>query len=169
MRSLVLFFVLISVLNAKNFDDVTRALEKEDYKEVYTILKELENKQDKDVLFELARLYDYGCWVRQNISEAVKYYKKAAALGHTEAKYNLGIIYYLGEDSIKDTNTDGKPTTCDKYMDEKDDIKPSLAEVKEDFKEALTWFSKASKDGFTDAKHSIELICETRPEVCKQK
>ena len=42
---------------------------------VFTILKSLEKNQDKDVFFELARLYDYGCWVRQNISEAIKYYK----------------------------------------------------------------------------------------------
>lgn len=168
MKKIVLFFMLVLSLNAKDFDDALKALEKEDYKTAFTILKSLEKKQDKNVLFELARLYDYGCWARQNISEAVKYYKKAAALGHIEAKYNLGLIYYLGEDNIKDTNDGGKPTSCSKYMDEKDDIKPSLVLVKEDYKEALSWFSKASKEGFSEAKYSIELICDTKPEVCKQ-
>lgn len=167
MKKIVLFFILVISLYAENFNDVTKALEKDDYKNAYTILKSLENKQDKNVLFELARLYDYGCWVRQNISEAVKYYKKAAALGHVEAKYNLGIIYYLGEDNLK--NSDGKITACNKYMDEKDDIKPSLAVLKADDKEALNWFLKANKEGHSEAKNSINLICDSKPEICKQK
>ena len=169
MKKIVLLFALVLGLNAKNFTDVESALEKEDYKTAFTILKSLKKNQDKDVFFELARLYDYGCWVRQNISEAIKYYKKSAVLGHIEAQYNLGLIYYLGEEGLKDTvNEEGKPTTCSKHMSEKDDIKPSLVEVKADDKEALFWFSKASKEGFSEAKHSIELICDSNPEVCKQ-
>ena len=75
MKKVILFFALVMSLNAESFSDVTKALEKEDYKKAYTTLKVLEKKQDKEVLFELARLYDYGCWVRQNLSEAIKYYK----------------------------------------------------------------------------------------------
>ncbi len=169
MKKVILFFALVMSLNAESFSDVTKALEKEDYKKAYTTLKVLEKKQDKEVLFELARLYDYGCWVRQNLSEAVKYYKKAAALGHVEAKYNLGIIYYLGEENIKTTSDEGKPTSCSKYMDEKEDVKPSLVVVKSDDKEALSWFLKAYKEGHNEAKNSINLICDSKPEICKQK
>lgn len=88
-------------------------------------------------------------------------------LGHVEAKYNLGIIYYLGEDNLK--NSDGKITACNKYMDEKDDIKPSLAVLQADDKEALNWFLKANKEGHSEAKNSINLICDSKPEICKQK
>lgn len=169
MKKIFLFFVMVLVLNAQTIKDATKSLDNEDYKGAYTTLKSLEKNNNKDVLFELARMYDYGCWVRQNLSEAVKYYKKAAALGHIEAKYNLGMIYYLGEENIKTTNDEGKPTGCNKFMDEKDDVKPSLAVVKSDDKEALNWFRKAEKDGFNEAKNSINLICDSKPEICKQK
>ena len=53
-----------------------KALEKEIIKSLYNF-KSSGEKQDKKGLFELARLYDYVYWVRQNLSEAIKYYKKS--------------------------------------------------------------------------------------------
>ena len=45
MKKIVLFFILVKSLYAENFNDVTKALEKDDYKNAYTILKSLENKE----------------------------------------------------------------------------------------------------------------------------
>jgi hypothetical protein len=38
-----------------------------------------------------------GNGVPQNYSEAMKWYKKAADQGYTEAQYNLGVMYYFGK------------------------------------------------------------------------
>ena len=38
MKKVILFFALVMSLNAESFSDVTKALEKEDYKKAYTTL-----------------------------------------------------------------------------------------------------------------------------------
>ena len=41
-------------------------------------------------------MYAYGRGVRQDDTEAVKWFRQAAAQGLTQAQYNLGIMYYSG-------------------------------------------------------------------------
>ena len=48
---------------------------------------------DADAQFELAGLYAGGEGVKQNLTEAVKWYRKAAEQGHDGAQYKLGLSY----------------------------------------------------------------------------
>ena len=41
-------------------------------------------------------MYAYGRGMRQDDTEAVKWFRQAAAQGLTQAQYNLGIMYYSG-------------------------------------------------------------------------
>ena len=50
---------------------------------------------DADAQFELAGLYAEGDGVKQNLTEAVKWYRKAAEQGHDGAQFKLGLSYHL--------------------------------------------------------------------------
>ncbi len=52
---------------------------------------------DADAQFELAGLYAKGDGVEQNLTEAVKWYRKAAEQGHDSAQYKLGLSYQNGK------------------------------------------------------------------------
>ena len=51
------------------------------------------NKGDANAQFDLGRCYYKGEGVPQDCNEAVKWWKKAADQGYTEAHYNLGAAY----------------------------------------------------------------------------
>jgi len=42
-------------------------------------------------------MYDFGQGVKQDYTEAVRWYRKAAAQGHASAQYELGLRYDLGQ------------------------------------------------------------------------
>ena len=60
---------------------------------------------DADAQFELAGLYAEGDGVKQNLTEAVKWYRKAAEQGHDGAQYKLGLSYQNGK-GIPQSDTD---------------------------------------------------------------
>lgn len=51
------------------------------------------DRGDADCCFILARCYETGSAVQQDIPLAMKYYTKAARHGNADAMYNLGCIY----------------------------------------------------------------------------
>ena len=53
--------------------------------------------------FELGKMYEHGRNLPENKSEAVKWYKLAAAQGEHRAQNNLGKLYIIGEGVEKDT------------------------------------------------------------------
>jgi S1-C subfamily serine protease len=52
--------------------------------------------------FNLANFYASGVGVREDDSEAVKWYRKAAEQGHVWSQFNLGVMYANGEGVGKD-------------------------------------------------------------------
>ena len=60
--------------------------------------------------------------------EALRWFRKAADKGHTEAMYNIGVYY---------ENGDG---------------------VKQDYTEAMKWYRKAADRGDDDAKAALERL-----------
>ena len=47
--------------------------------------------------YNLGLMYEKGEGVRQNYTEAVKWYRKAAEQGHMWAQFRLGLLYYNGK------------------------------------------------------------------------
>ena len=60
---------------------------------------------DADAQFELAGLYAEGERVKQNLTEAVKWYRKSAEQGHDGAQFKLGLSYQNGK-GVPQSDTD---------------------------------------------------------------
>ena len=60
---------------------------------------------DADAQFELAGLYAEGDGVKQDLTEAVKWYRKAAEQGHDGAQFKLGLSYQNGK-GVPQSDTD---------------------------------------------------------------
>ena len=57
---------------------------------------------DADLQYNLAKKYDMGKGVTQDLSRAAELYLSAAELGHADAQYNLGVMYSQGEGVQRD-------------------------------------------------------------------
>ena len=51
------------------------------------------NAGNVDAMLNLGFMYDHGKGVIQDFKEAVKWYRKAAELGHAKAMYSVGFMY----------------------------------------------------------------------------
>ncbi|WP_419591592.1 tetratricopeptide repeat protein, partial [Thiolapillus sp.] len=75
----------------------------------------------------LGVMYAEGQGVRQDLKEAVKWYRRAAEQGYALAQYNLGLMYANGRG------------------------------VRQDFKEAVKWYQKAAEQGLPKAQVNLGL------------
>ena len=73
-------------------------------------------------------MYHLGTGVPQDFTEAVKWYRLAAAQGNADAQYNLGRLYYLGTG------------------------------VPEDFVQAYKWFNLSGAGGDADGVTNTYLL-----------
>ena len=80
---------------------------------------------------QLAEMYSKGEEVRQDIEEAIKWYKRAAEQGFVLSQYSLGLLYDMGNG------------------------------VNQDFKEAKKWYQKAAEQGFARAQNNLAQMYET--------
>jgi len=76
----------------------------------------------------LGEIYAAGKQARQNYSEAVKWYRKAADKGLARAQYNLGVLYEIGQS------------------------------VPHDEAEAASWYRKAAEQGNADAQYNLAAM-----------
>ena len=53
----------------------------------------------------LARAYDLGLGVPRTVNESIRFYRKAANAGHSEAQKILGTIYMSGDGVHRDITT----------------------------------------------------------------
>jgi TPR repeat protein len=82
-------------------------------------------KGDLKAQNSLGLCYDTGYGVKQDHTEALKWYRKAAELNDATAQYNLGCCYYDGE------------------------------VVEKDYAEAVKWFRKSAEQNDTRAQNSL--------------
>lgn len=62
-----------------------------------TCTADKEKHEDAENCYQKAEAYYYGEGVKQSYYEAVKWYMKAAEMGHADAQCDLGNCYYYGE------------------------------------------------------------------------
>ena len=91
-------------------------------------LKQLAENGDVKAQIRLGNIYYNGNGVKQNYSEAMRWYRKLAEKGNVIAQYNLGAMYYNGYG------------------------------IKRDKSEAKKWLSKSAEKGYNPAKAAIEHI-----------
>ena len=76
----------------------------------------------------LGTMYANGWGVRQDKSEAVRWYRKAAQQGYDVAQFNLGCAYYNGNG------------------------------VRQDYSEAIKWYHNAADQGFARAQNNLGIM-----------
>ncbi len=91
-------------------------------------LKQLAENGDVKAQIRLGNIYYNGNGVKQNYSEAMRWYRKLAEKGNVIAQYNLGAMYYNGYG------------------------------IKRDKSEAKKWLSKSAEKGYNPAKEALERI-----------
>jgi TPR repeat protein len=84
--------------------------------------------EDPVTLYEQAVKYDRGTDVVQDLEKARDLYERAAALGHSDAQLNLGLMYSNGQGVTRNDRT------------------------------AAQWIRKAAESGLTDAEYSLGLL-----------
>ena len=126
---------------------------------------------DPDALFELGGMYLNGFLVKLDLKKGQYYMKKAAALGHEEAKVIVSLTesmmklkplmmkHSMSDEeyaSLRQKATDGDPEAqCKLGMF-------YFAEL-HDNKEAVRWFFKAAQQGHSEANIKMQLIFEADP------
>jgi TPR repeat protein len=148
------------------------------------------NRLDKfftqEAVVPVAKAYDKGLGVDQDKTEAIKWYKKAADAGDTEAEWQLGVKYNLGDgvdiDKQKALQWYLKVanTPKSKYFNF---VSSGVAEaqrnigylyrdgggVAKDTQEAFGWFMKAAENGENYSQYEVAKAYETGVGVLQDK
>lgn len=115
---------------------------------------------------QLGYMYDMGYGVKQDFTEALKWYQKAANLGSALAEYNLGIMYEKGIG----TNADFKLAA--EFYKKSANQNFKLAQfnlglfyekglgVPQNLQEAFSWYLKAAEQGDVDAQVNVAHFYE---------
>ncbi|MCY4224053.1 MAG: serine/threonine-protein kinase [Bacteroidetes bacterium] len=117
---------------------------------------------DADAQFKLGLAYDNGLFgMPEDLTEAVKWYDRAAHQGHAEAQLSLGFIYDLGQGVVEDDEE------AVRWYREAAIQGLAMAQyslgtmyymgngVEEDNLEAFRWFSLAAEQDLAEAQYNI--------------
>ena len=124
---------------------------------------------DPAKLFYLGRKYYEGKKTVKNVQQAVKFFEKAAALGHARAAFILYEVFEKGEDAPKDIKSalgwlhraaelgDGEAQYYWAFAllegFEEDGVK-----IETDSAEGLKWLSESAKNGYEKAVQELKVI-----------
>ncbi len=129
------------------------------------LMKSAENNY-VEAFVELGGMYLNGFLVKQDLEKGQYYIKKAAALGHEQAKFILSITERLtipkpsmpDEEyaSIRKEATNGDPEAQYK-------LGKFYFEELHDNREAVRWFFKSAQQGYSEAAINMEIIFKADP------
>jgi len=132
------------------------------YKKAFPVCSSAaQQRWNTDAQFYLARMYTLGRGVASNDKEAIKWYRKAAQLGHLTSQIYLGVIYFNGFGAKKDNKKAAwwflkAANQGDVYSQFQMGQAYFLGKgVTQDYKEAARWFLEAANQG--DAKSQFNL------------
>ena len=92
-KSLLLFFVSLSFLNALTFEEVNTIHKVEGSLKALGGYKQLAEENDPKAIHELAIIYLTGDQIARNINKAHELFQKASKLGNSESTYLLAKMY----------------------------------------------------------------------------
>jgi TPR repeat protein len=114
-----------------------------------------------DALFYIGVMNGSGWGTPKNPEKALKYFKKAAKIGHGKSSYNLGLIYKNGVENIRDYKEALKQfIEADRRGISKSKFNIALMYMKgtgvpKNNKKAFEWFEKAAHVNDTDAQYNL--------------
>lgn len=118
--------------------------------------------QNADALLNLGNQYYIGDGVRQDYSEAVKWYHLAAEQGQANAQYNLGVCFFTGT-GISKNITEAVKWFRKAAVQGDAEAQYWLGKcyldgngVDKEYMTAVKWFRKAAKQGYSDAQQWLD-------------
>ena len=150
-KSLLLFFVSLSFLNALTFEEVNTIHKVEGSLKALGGYKQLAEENDPKAIHELALIYLTGDGIARNINKAHELFQKASELGNSESTYLLGKIYLSNKTIYYDAKK-AYNTFVDAANQNNAKAQLMIAEFflmgeieKKDYEKALHYFKLASK------------------------
>lgn len=112
--------------------------------------------------YKLARKYDRGDGVRQDLLRAAQLYRSAAEEGHTDAQYNLGVMYFRGEGVSQDRlqAAEWYRLAAEKGHDDAQFNLGLLEYLRRNYLEAREWLRGIDKQSRPDAHYLLYLISD---------
>lgn len=91
-------------INGKNhYEELTPEQIRAEEEKAFANRVQLAEQGDRDAQYELGMAYEFGSSMCDtNLTEAFKWYTKAANQGHTEAENKLGTYYFLNENNLEE-------------------------------------------------------------------
>lgn len=110
------------------------AIELGNYAEAYCLWRPLADKGDVRAQNHIGWLYANGHGLKVDVPKAISWWEKAAASGHAESQFALGMTYLTGDGDT----------------------------IKKNVSEAIHWLVKAANNGNLDAQELVLQLLETR-------
>ena len=162
----VLVALYPSVSTAAPPDEVDVPKAKEEQSTEFDILEACFKASEEDIQIKKEEFYEKGqqFYAQQQYIEAVKWYRKAANLGHADAQNDLGVCYHNGNGVTKDL------IEAVKWFRKAADQGLAYAQyslgycyqngqgVEKDLTVAEQWYSKAAAQGDEDAQEALEEL-----------
>lgn len=158
------------IIPSETYDDVNanilegeNAFEQKMFENAFRFL----NKYRDHALFkadnftQLGFMYDMGYGAKQDFSEAIKCYQKAANLGSALAEYNLGIMYEKGLGTNQDLKMAAefyKKSANQNFKFAQFNLALLYEKglgVAQNYQEAFSWYLKAAEHGDVDAQVNV--------------
>jgi TPR repeat protein len=127
--------------------------------------------------FKLGKMYRYGEGVPKDKRKAANQYGLAAAQGHTEAEYTVGVMYENGEGFGEISATNDKEAVkwyrkaaekgYNKAQNNLGEMYRKGRGVEKNDKEAVKWFRKAAEQGMALAQNNIGYMYENGKGVAR--
>lgn len=132
------------------------------------LLHEASSRGSVDALYNIAQLYEKGLDTTPSIDVALKYYLKAADLGHATAQKQVGDILYSGAENIVQDRAQAAHyyylSAIQGVPDSQNNLGIMHEEgigVAEDHTKAVKWYKEASQNGHVDAMFNLAMMLES--------
>lgn len=113
-----------------DFADAEIAYRDADYRRALSIALPLAQQEDAEAQFMVGKLYEFGRGgIETNLSEAFRWYRRAAVKGNAKAQYRTGAFYHQG-----------------------------LGGIPVDLQKAVEWYGRGSEGGDMDAAYFLAVM-----------
>lgn len=132
---------------------------------IYAAINWLENKTEPSAYRILAKIYHRGYGGFRNMERALKYYKAGCDLGDTFMLYSMGVLYFNGDDVVRDdTKAYYYFNECTKKNDKLGYFGLGMLywrgfNGRKDLKQSLLYLKKSFDLGYSKAMDVIKKIC----------
>jgi TPR repeat protein len=158
MKVLSIFIIATVTLFANDFNQAVEDYNNGGYIKALNTFYSLAKKDDAKAQFNVGLIYANGKGVQKDLSEAKKWYEKAAKQGNGPAQYNLALLYHAAgetdahgyEKAVEAGIIQAYNNLAALYMEGKG--------VKQDQQKAFELFQKAASMGNSSAQVNVAVL-----------